>query len=440
MTADASVLEQENRLLLDKHILLLPDAFVKTSYAHKVAYLSENFCGRIITNVEELNDTSSAEQTIEPGVRCEASTSGANDPREYTNVYLTGNIISHVIHITDSSKRNFYAIEELSYDYNFDMHIEVQLISLGQVPINVHNVGVMFPRLFSAEEHCFAKLSTAHQFQNLTESNKSGSSYRNGIYLSKVDLDEEDDSKRYFNLLRCSTNFEGPTDNFREVDNMIVNTVNQVSNQFFEQETTLNHVLAQVYHNSTVDGHEKKARIKEHSDKTKDMPRNGLIAFCTFYHNVDHVPLFLTNATDPFDLFYKNASVLTKLRFRLKDDVSDQQFTPMFDVTLYPNSVFIIPLSTNRLYTHEIIPSHLPIDKISTRMGYVIRCSKTRATFVNNRTYIDDVELKEPTEDQMQSLKALYLQENLTSALITYADDGTDAFSLNKGDYMRPFL
>ena len=30
-----------------------------------------------------------------------------------------------------------------------------------------------------------------------------------------------------------------------------------------------------------------------------------------------------------------------------------------FEVTFYPNSVFIIPLSTNQLYTHETCPAGL---------------------------------------------------------------------------------
>lgn len=59
-----------------------------------------------------------------------------------------------------------------------------------------------------------------------------------------------------------------------------------------------------------------------------------------------------------------------------------------FDITLYPNSVFVMSLDMNRLYTHEIIPSILPIDRIPTRMGYVIRCSKTNAIFKNEQTYI----------------------------------------------------
>jgi len=55
---------------------------------------------------------------------------------------------------------------------------------------------------------------------------------------------------------------------------------------------------------------------------------------------------------------------------------------------LYPNSVFIMSLEMNRLYTHEISPSHLPMDLIPLRLGYVIRCSKTKAIYKDNKTYI----------------------------------------------------
>lgn len=110
-----------------------------------------------------------------------------------------------------------------------------------------------------------------------------------------------------------------------------------------------------------------------HADKTKDMPTNGLMAFCTFYDDLSHLtPL----ADDPFDLgvpFKKKVcSALTKLRFRLKDCVAQRagcMLAKQFDVPLYPNSVFFMPLSTNRLYTHEICPAEfVTADKLPTRL------------------------------------------------------------------------
>src|SRR5690606_19207153 len=115
--------------------------------------------------------------------------------------------------------------------------------------------------------------------------------------------------------------------------------------------------------------------ITKHSDKTKDMPKNGLIVFCTFLKDLDKFPTLRASETDPYDLIYgKNMSVLSKLRFVRKSE-TPEIYPQMFEICLYPNSVFAISLETNRLYTHEICPSVLPIEHLPVRMGYVIRCS-----------------------------------------------------------------
>ena len=98
-------------------------------------------------------------------------------------------------------------------------------------------------------------------------------------------------------------------------------------------------------------------------------------------------------------------------------------------------------LNTNRLYTHEICPSVLNAENIPTRMGYVIRCSKTNAIYKNNKTYIinDGIEseMVSPDEDGINRLKKLYYIENMTSDMIKY--EGFN-FSLNNGDYLKPYL
>lgn len=48
---------------------------------------------------------------------------------------------------------------------------------------------------------------------------------RKGIYITKID---GFDGEIKFKLLRCSSNLKGPTDNFREADNEIINTVNNI--------------------------------------------------------------------------------------------------------------------------------------------------------------------------------------------------------------------
>ena len=215
----------------------------------------------------------------------------------------------------------------------------------------------------------------------------------------------------HFNLLRCSTNFDGPTAEFAFIDNDIIYQVNETANQLFDQPVKFNHVLAQIYENvAVVDNDtkkikEKKAKIKNHSDKTKDMPRNGLIAFCTFY------------SSDIEKYKFEDTSALTRLRFRRKN--SDFEFI----VPLYPNSLLIISLSTNRHYTHEITPSTLSIAHLPIRLGYVIRCSNTEAIFKEkeNATYIRkqdrDYRLEPPTVKDIEELRAKYLEENKTKIM-----------------------
>ncbi|KAJ3206455.1 hypothetical protein HK099_000538, partial [Clydaea vesicula] len=330
-------------------------------------------------------------------------------------------------------------VEKLSFNYGDD----VSLVTVGDIPLNIHNVGLFVRNMFDYDVDYFDKLKNAHQFQVLTESNKTSLSHRKGIYLTNVEKDDNNICK--FNLLRCSTNLDGPTETFKKVDLEIVSKVNGIANLYFENPYTLNHALAQIYENSkTFGANEKakdnKARIKSHSDKTKDMPSNGLIAFCTFY-SAELFERAVKNSRDDFhDYMYKNGSVLTKLSFKLKKTVEEQTgLKKQFTITLYPNSLFLIPLSTNRMYTHEIVPSGLPVDKIPTRLGYVIRCSKTKAIHKNGNAYIcegkDCVLLKRPTEKDVADIKALYFEENTTDNVINY---GAVNFSLNNGDYQPP--
>ena len=397
----------ENKLILNKHILVSKDINI-----------IENFCGIVITDLDKLDSSLDYSDTL---------------------IYITGDI-------NISTDYNINVIIELSTNYEDKKY---NLVHIGEVPISIHNVGVLFRNFFNTDMNYFKSLCEEHNFQSLTESNKLGSSYRKGIYLSKVKQVEDE---IHFNLLRCSTNLNGPTDNFRDTDHHIINKVNNISKYFFEQKVELNHVLAQVYENSKTGGINKnkevKATIKQHSDKTKDMPKNALIAFCTFYKNYinqDFLSEELTNfsksKTDIFNYCYKTTSVLTYLRFRLKRMVEDKNLTRQFDIILYPNSVFLISLNTNRLYTHEIIPSILPVATIPTRLGYVIRCSNTEAIYKDDTTYIVNndkyIKLEEPHEDDITELRQKYYLENLTDQLVYYNDVH---FSMNKGDYTKPIV
>ncbi|MGW5640533.1 hypothetical protein [Streptomyces sp. NPDC003832] len=311
------------------------------------------------------------------------------------------------------------------------------MADLGRVPVRVHGVGVYYPRFFAPDADHFRRISAEHAFQSLTESTKPGTAHRSGIYLTPVT--RSGDELR-FRLLRCSTNLSGPTENFRPTDTEIVDDLNGEAASVFADHAPLNHVLAQIYHNTGATNGRKqsKARISAHADKTKDMPVNGIMAFCTFYDGLDTLrPL----ADDPFDHGVKGVSGLTRLRFRLKDPTQAGDGVPaQFTLTLHPGSVFFMPLSTNRLYTHEIRPSGLDAELLPTRLGYVVRCSDTEAVHKNGHTYLDAggdlVELGQPTPEGMDELRGLYAEENRTSAFVDYA--GRFRFSMNSGDYLAP--
>jgi hypothetical protein len=397
------------QFLTDKNLLILDDSIKLADY-NKVSM----FCGKIVT----LND-----------LNYEIS--------DNISVYITGDI-AIITRLKNIHK--YIVIKELSHNYSNDDVI----ITINQLPLNYYNVGVYIKNYFENSDDYLTNISSEHQFLKLTESNKPDSAHRTGIYLSNVtQLPDDDDAYRY-NLMRCSTNFEGPTDNFRKTDKIILEKLNDISKTFFKNPAEMNHVLAQIYHNHKTDNKTVKAKISKHSDKTKDMPSNGLIAFCTFYKFNKQYDNYVTK---------NGLSVLTKLRFKLKDSVSDQSLlTKSFDILLYPGSVFLMSLDSNRLYTHEIIPSSADYEDLPLRLGYVVRCSNTEAVYYGENTYIVNksesiidkirnyifgphVKLEIPTDDQVKDLKSLYYTENSTDTVMHYKNI---FFSLNGGDYMKP--
>lgn len=389
---------QETQLLFDNVLVLLnhkshPD----------IDFIRSNFAGKV---VDHLDDIQSKWNSVYFGG--DATTLGSG---EFTNVRI---------------------IKEFSF--NFEL-LNFPVVKLGEVPINVHGMGIFFRQFFDTSQDLFAMIQTEHEFQNLTESNKQSSAFRTGLYITNVFQLENDAIQ--FNLLRCSSNFTGPSENFGPTDHKILDQVNLIAEQNFGGPAKLNHVLAQIYNNSA----KGKAKIKNHADKTKDMPCNGIMAFCTFYEKQLHLGV-KPSEIDPFDLTYKNKSVLTSLRFKLKQPQKYTNLPNEFKITLYPNSVFLMPLSTNRIYTHEIKPSLLPFEYLPIRMGYVIRCSKTLANHKDGQTTVCDKSgvfqtLNQPTETDLDNLRKLYYQENTTDEHIDYGDI---FFSMNDGDYMRPNL
>lgn len=368
-------------------------------------------------------------------------TSGSLDLTQKT-VYLCGDI-SAISSRHLRAAAQVFVIRELSQGYHEDADTPWPLVDLGQVPVSVHGAGVYYRRFFGLGADHFARIQAEHAFQSLTESTKPGTAHRSGIYLTPV---TQDGDELHFRLLRCSTNFSGPTESFRPTDTGIVEALNREAATVFRNQAPLNHVLAQIYHNThaTAERKQSKAKISAHADKTKDMPANGIMAFCTFYDGLDKLqPL----AEDPFDYGIKRASGLTKLQFRLKEPAGEHDaerggfaLPPQFSLTLYPGSVFFMPLSTNRLYTHEIRPSALGADQLPIRLGYVVRCSSAEAVHKSGQTFLkaggDLVELAPPTPEGMDELRRLYAEENRTSSFIDYGDE--ILFSMNAGDYVAP--
>ena len=386
--------------------------------------LTEQFCG-VVTRITERGGD------VEHG--------------SYKQVYLCGDL-----RLLPDGVRRGRVIRELSTNVA-DTDAELVMVSAGQVPLLVHGVGVFFRRFFD-EEELFEKIVDEHEFQELTESTKKSKALRTGIYMTDVarEVTADDNEVLRYRLLRCSSNLTGPTDNFRETDRMIMGKINDAAREVFEKETQLNHVLAQIYENTKDDdehGRERKAKISAHSDKTKDMRGDGLIAFCTFYGGGPEAFGALERSeSDPYDWSYEQkVSGLTTLYFKLKpsakerDEAKEQALVEEFSITLYPNSVFIIPLSTNRLYTHAIRPSLLNVDRIPTRMGYVARSSKAEARFVDGQTYIEEggdwIPLVPMTHETLSDLRDTYREENKTANEVAY---GKVHFSMNEGDYKKP--
>ncbi|MEU0404118.1 hypothetical protein ABZ318_28610 [Streptomyces sp. NPDC006197] len=363
--------------------------------------------------------------------------SGSPDLAQKT-VYLCGDI-SGIDGRQLRTAARVFVIRELSHGYYEDVEKTWGLVGLGRLPIRVHGVGVYYRRFFESAADHFGQICTEHAFQSLTESTKPGTAHRSGIYLTPV---TQNGDELHFRLLRCSTNLSGPTENFRPTDTRIIEDLNREAATVFRGQAPLNHVLAQIYHNTlaTAERKQSKAKISAHADKTKDMPVNGIMAFCTFYDRLDKLqPL----AEDAFDYGVKSASGLTKLHFRLKDTIEEHDeiaLPSQFSLTLYPGSVFFMPLSTNRLYTHEIRPSTLEAEFLPTRLGYVVRCSSAEAVHKNGHTFLkaagDLVKLEPPTQAGMNELRRLYAEENKTSSFIDYGDNFL--FSMNRGDYIAP--
>ncbi|MEU2627344.1 hypothetical protein [Kitasatospora sp. NPDC007106] len=391
----------------------------------------------VLVAPSELQDNDVVRDFFGSTVTPEELASGAPDLAGRT-VYLCGDVSGTSRHHLRAAARVF-VVRELSHGHREDADEPWTVVGLGRVPVRVHGAGVYYPRFFDPDADHFGRIRAEHAFQSLTESTKPGTAHRSGIYLTPVTRDGDE---LHFRLLRCSTNLSGPTEGFRPTDTEIVEALNREAAAVFRNQAPLNHVLAQIYHNTpATDGRKQsKAKISAHADKTKDMPVNGIMAFCTFYDRLDGLQ---PSAEDAFDRGVKGVSALTRLHFRLKEPTAGHDGAALpaqFTVTLHPGSVFFVPLSTNRLYTHEIRPSALDAELLPTRLGYVVRCSKAEAVHKDGRTFLKaaggPVRLGPPTPEGMDELRRLYAEENRSSSFVDYGDELL--FSMNTGDYSAP--
>lgn len=329
--------------------------------------------------------------------------------------------------------------------YSFNVPETAVTVSAGQVPRLVPGIGVLYPKYFDDADEWYSRLTRSHALQSLTESTKPGESLRRGIYITRV-TEASPGGDAHFNLLRCSTNLGGPTDNRRAVDDDIIAAVNELRQHHFPHSAELNHVLAQEYGNTLAEsGKSKKAAISLHSDKTKDMPRNAVMAFVSFYDWKVPRPARMAPSEDGFDLLVGGStSVYSRLVWHVKESAAaaDPTLPETVSVTLGPGSVLLTSLTTNRLYRHETKPSVLCADSIPTRLSYVVRSSKTPAVFKDGATHVTAPDgaltpLRPASVEDVACLRELYLQENATCDEVEY---GFLPFSMNSGDYLRPLV
>ncbi|MES9601937.1 hypothetical protein [Actinomadura sp. NPDC000929] len=393
--------------------------------------------GNVLVAPAALHDDDSIRGFFGSTITPEDLASGSLDLAQKT-VYLCGDV-SGISGPRLYAAARVFVVRELSHGYREGADGPWVPIGLGRLPLRVHGAGVYYRRFFDIDDDYFDRIRAEHEFQSLTESTKPGTAHRSGIYLTPV---TQRSDGLHFRLLRCSTNLSGPTEGFRPTDTSIVEALNGEAAAVFRNQAPLNHVLAQIYHNTpaATERKQSKAKISAHADKTKDMPVNGIMAFCTFYDRLDRLrPL----AEDTFDYGVKGTSGLTRLHFRLKEPTGERDGVALpqqFTLTLHPGSVFFMPLSTNRLYTHEIRPSALDAGLLPTRLGYVVRCSSAEAVHKEGQTFLklDEglVRLEPPTPEGMNELRGLYAEENRTTSFVDYGDEFL--FSMNKGDYVAP--
>ncbi|MBW4511779.1 MAG: hypothetical protein KME64_35545 [Scytonematopsis contorta HA4267-MV1] len=148
------MIQTENKIIKNKNYLLVIE---DNNLNNDVQYLKEIFCGKIISTLAELP-------------------TNVNEIK----IYACGDMST----IKDCNLPIF-VIQEYSITASTNLGANFTDISLGEVPISIHDAGVYYRRLFKGVDY-FYKITSEHEFQELTESNKGVSALRKGIYLCEV--------------------------------------------------------------------------------------------------------------------------------------------------------------------------------------------------------------------------------------------------------------
>jgi hypothetical protein len=140
----------------------------------ELSILTSSFCGRVVNfATESFNGRTLAEL---------AATKLAACPGLHA-LYMCGDvaqILPLIAHLPVEVR--LFAVAELCSN----VPPEQSTISLGQVPINMHGVGVFFRRFFDRRDY-YEAVTREHEFQSLTLADKPGSAFRRGIYLTQVE-------------------------------------------------------------------------------------------------------------------------------------------------------------------------------------------------------------------------------------------------------------
>ena len=165
----------ENSLSYSKNILI--NFTDKNSSNPSLSDLLTHFCGSVVTSCADIT-------LID----------------EKQRIYIVGDLTKLTSGFHESVE--LLVVKEFSFNVEHINNNAFKLISHGQVPLNIHNAGVYYRKLFDDERDYFTSIKAEHNFQQLTESNKPSTALRKGIYISKVTPIQTDnnDEQLHFHL------------------------------------------------------------------------------------------------------------------------------------------------------------------------------------------------------------------------------------------------